>query len=349
VTSMGSAIMPVALLAIFLLLVWLTQYAFKLIDDAANGAQETAAATAEMLSAFEDPRCWVHPALAAGVSIALFLRPEIPRWPVLAACALLLPVSLGAIAISGRARDAVNPFALVRVLQGLGAWYLLAVLFLALCVVTGLLVARSGMWSVLRFATLELLVLLGYAFIGGVVYMRRLDLGFEPRMSPERAEMRVDGERLAERQRLIDGLYRDLRVREPARAIANAQQWLAACSPQQLPGDVHAILAAALQWTEPRGLQLLLRSLIPQLQQMRQPGLAFAAVEAGLAAAPTFSPEQEHDAITAIRFAMQTGRKRIAATLLTNFMGSSAYKGPPGPELLELCTRLQVQPPLSSP
>ena len=106
--------------AIWLLLVWLTQFAFTLIDDAANGVQETEAATAEMLSPFGDPRCWVHPALAAAVAIALVLQPEIPRLPVLVVGALLFPVSIGAIAISGRARDALNPFAMVRMLRGLG-------------------------------------------------------------------------------------------------------------------------------------------------------------------------------------------------------------------------------------
>ncbi len=345
VTSVGSAIMPLALLAIFLLLVWLTQFAFALIDDAANGAQETAAATAEMLSPFGDPRCWVHPALAAAAALALFLRPEIPRLPVLIAGALLFPVSIGAIAISGRALDAVNPFALVRVLRGLGHYYPLAVLVTALCVLLGVLVAKSPLWSVLQFAALELLVLLAYAFIGGAVFVRRLDLGFEPRVSPERVEMRGEQEREAQRQRMIDGLYRDLRVREPARAIADARSWIEAASPQQLPGDVQAILDAGAHWSEPRGLQLLLRSLIPQLQALKQPTLAFAAVEAGLAAAPTFAPEQEDDAIAAIRYALQTGRKRVAATLLANFMRSSSFKGPPGAELQELCTRLQVEPP----
>jgi hypothetical protein len=55
-------------------------------------------------------------------------------------------------------------------------------------------------------------------------------------------------------------------------------------------------------------------------------------------------PELESDAIAAIRYAMQTGRKRVAATLLVNFMQGSTFKAPPGPELQDLCTRLQVEP-----
>lgn len=342
-TRLGPAILGV--FAIWLLLIWLTQFAFTLIDDAANGVQETEAASAEMLSPFGDPRCWVHPALATAVGIALVLHPAIPRLPVLVAGALLFPLSIGAIAISGLARDALNPFAMMKMLRGLGSWYPLAVLFLALCTLLGVLVAKSGLWAFAQFAVLELLVLLAYAFMGGAVYMRRLELGFAPRVSPERVEMRGEQERAAQRQHMIDGLYRDLRVREPARAIADARRWIEAANPQQLTGDVQAILDAGAHWSEPRGLQLLLRSLIPQLLALRQPALAFAAVEAGLAVAGTFTPELEADAIAAIRYALQTGRKRVAATLLRNYMQSSSFKGPPGPELQDLCIRLQVEQP----
>ena len=54
-----------SILPIYMMMVWLTQFAFTMIDDVANGRREAATATAEMLSPFGDPRCWVHPALAA--------------------------------------------------------------------------------------------------------------------------------------------------------------------------------------------------------------------------------------------------------------------------------------------
>ena len=99
--------------------------------------------------------------------------------------------------------------------------------------------------GVVLIASLQLLLLLVYAAIGGALYERRLELGFEPRISPERAAERVEAERLARRQQFIDGLYKDLRVREAPRAVAERAamagrrtaraSWLAMCMPSSRP------------------------------------------------------------------------------------------------------------------
>jgi hypothetical protein len=344
VLSVGGIAVMLALPAACLILVCLTQYAFAMIDDAANGAPEAATVSAEMFSPIADLRCWVHPLLTAVVGTALWMQPDVSRLAMQIVAALLFPASLGAMAISGHAQDALNPFAMGRVVRGLGPYYLWCVLWVALCAALAVLVTSLEAGVLLRAAALQLLLLLAYAFIGGALFVRRVDLGFVPRASPERKEERVEKERATQRQQLIDGLYRDLRVREPARAIASAKQWIEQAGQQQLHGDVKAILDAGARWNEPRGFAQLLRSLIPQLLSMRQPGLAFAAVEAGINALPGFTPEQESEAIAMIRFAIQTGRKRLAATLLANFTASTNFKGTPGPELAELRARLHNEP-----
>ncbi|MEO8314543.1 MAG: hypothetical protein ABI645_07075, partial [Pseudomonadota bacterium] len=101
VLSVGGIAVMLALPAFALILIWFTQFTFRLIDDATNGVQETAPASLEMLSPWGDPRCWVHPMLTVAIVLALALQPQIPRLPVLGACALLFPASLGAIALSG--------------------------------------------------------------------------------------------------------------------------------------------------------------------------------------------------------------------------------------------------------
>jgi hypothetical protein len=181
------------------------------------------------------------------------------------------------------------------------------------------------------------------------VYLRRIDVGFEPKVSPERTDARVAHERNLERQRMIDGLYRDLRVREVASAIATSSQWLVAAAPTELRSEVLAILAAGASWSEPRGFSQLLRGMIAQLIAMKQLPLAFAATEAGLNANPLFFPADESQAVAMIRHAQAIGRKRVAATLLTNFLAGIAGKSQPGRELLELRDRLQVDPAAVSP
>jgi hypothetical protein len=345
VTGVGGATFLIAIFSILILLVWLVRYAFELIDDAANGVHDAATASAEMLSIVGDPRCLVHPVLAVAAGVALSLQPEVSRLAVLAAAALLFPASIGASAISGRARDALNPVAMMNVVRGLAHYYVLAVLWTTACVMLGAIIADTGLWSALRIAIIELLILQVYVFIGGAVYARRTELGFTPRVSPERQDQRVQVERETERQRMIDGLYRDLRVRETARATTSASQWLQQTPSHLLAADVNAILAAGAGWSEPRTYPQLLRNLVPVLISMRQTALAFAAVEAGLAASPGFAVASESDAIAMIRFAQLSGRKRAAATLLANHLASVTGKSEPGPALQQLRAQLQADPP----
>jgi hypothetical protein len=323
----------VSVAAIWILLVWLTQYALVLIDDTANGVRESRAASVEMAAdALQDARAWIHPALAVATGVVLYLHPEWPRLPALAFAALLFPASLGACAISGHALHALHPGELARVMRGLGIWYPAVVLFVLACALLGLLIARRAESMIVIVASAEMLLLLAYAGIGGVLYVRRRELDFEPRRSPERIAQREEEARHGVRQQFIDGLYKDLRVRESARAARDAGRWLQEAKPEHLKGDLHALLQAGRQWPEPREYPRLLRGLIPLLLEMKQPGLALVLADAGLAATPKFAPAAEPETLALIRYAQQTGRGRLAQTLLENYLGGTPAPQP-GPEL----------------
>src|SRR6185369_5779288 len=102
---MGGTLLTSAVLSLFVIwtmLVWLTNYAVKLIDDAANGVRESSTASVEMMTnPYLDSRCWVHPLLAMALGVLHYLYPQWPVWPALLVAALLLPASLGASAMSG--------------------------------------------------------------------------------------------------------------------------------------------------------------------------------------------------------------------------------------------------------
>lgn len=333
----------ICLMAIFLLLGWLTHYALALIDDAANGVRDSQAASVEMAGFFEDARAWVHPAMAVAACVLLYLNPQWPRLPVLAGAALFLPASLGAAALSGRALDALNPVAMARVIRGLGPWYPMVVVFMLACIGLALAITRITGSLMLIVAAIEILLLLGYAGIGGVLYMRRHELDFEPRRSPEREADNLEAERVATRQRFIDTLYQDLRVREAARAQMAAARWLRAVEARHLPGDFAAILAAGTRWNEPREYPRLLRGLLPVLLDLRQPALALQAAEAGIALAPEFCAETEPHTVELVSYALQTGRRRAAARLLENYLRRKGDTAP-GPQLLALRERLEAGP-----
>jgi hypothetical protein len=333
----------VSVATIWLLLVWLTQYALHIIDDAANGVRESQTASVEMATAFLDARAWIHPALAVAIGVALYFNPDWPRLPVLLVAAAIFPGSLGACAMTGHALHALHPGEIARVMRGLGVFYPLAVAFVLGCALLGVLIVQSTQSMYLIVATIEMLLLLVYAGLGGALYLRRRELGFEPRLSPERTAERVESERHAERQRFVDELYKDLRVRESARAAGNAERWLRASRPEHLKGDLHAILEAGRKWSEPREYPRMLRGLIPVMLEMKQPALAFSLVEAGLAAAPDFAPAAEAEALQLVRYAQHTGRKRAARQVLGNFLVATSAS-PPSAQLLALKSAMEDEP-----
>jgi hypothetical protein len=327
--------------AVLLLLVWLTQYALTLIDDAANGVRETRAASVEMASSFTDARAWIHPGLGVATWVALYLHPDWPRVPVIAGAAALLPASLGAIAMSGHALHALHPVEMARVVRGMGILYPLTVVFFLACGLLGLIVVQRSGSLFLAIAVVELLLLLVYAGLGGVLYLRRRELGFEPRQSPERLAQRAEDERRVERQKFIDGLYRDVRVRESTRAVADITKWLQDTKPEHLRGDLHAILEAGKEWSgAPREYPRMLRGLVPVLLAQRQPALALSVAEAALEKAADFSLETEDQTSALAAYALQTGRRRAAARLLDNFLRREGAVQP-GPSLQALRERLQ--------
>ena len=262
-------------------------------------------------------------------------------WPTLLVATLLFPVSIGACAMSGRARDALNPVAMARVVLGLGSWYALLVALVALCALLGVALARLLPMGAVLIASEQLLLLVVYAAIGGALYERRIELAFDPRTSPERKADLAEAERVAGRQQFLDGLYNDLRVRETKRAIASTRQWLAERGPSERIDDLHAILKAGGSWKELREYPRLLQGLVPVLIELKQPALAYTVAEAVLGANPGFIADSEADATELVGYALATGRRRRAAQLLENYLRRPGASAEPGPQLAALRSRLQ--------
>jgi hypothetical protein len=339
ITRGQGAALLMAILPIYTMMVWLTQFAFTMIDDVANGRREAATATVEMLSPFGDPRCWVHPALAALVAILLFWKPQIPQAPVLIAAWLLFPASIGALAVSSRVLDALNPVAMWQVIRGLGPYYLLLLAATLVAGAVGAWIAQADMWSVFRFALCELVLLEVYALIGGTLHLRRLELGFEPVSNPERELEQEESDRQLRRQQVFDDVYRKLRVRETPKAVAAAREWFESLPNVELQRDVAALLEASRSWSEPKAFGNFAQGLITQLLAARQPGLALATVEEATRQAPAFALAMESDAVELARYALQTGRRSTARALLENFIAKLKDQAP-GADLLALRQQL---------
>ncbi|MEO8306516.1 MAG: hypothetical protein ABI616_00565 [Pseudomonadota bacterium] len=333
-----------SILPIYMMMVWLTQFAFTMIDDVANGRREAATATAEMLSPFGDPRCWVHPALAAFVAILLFWQPRIPQVPVLIAAWLLFPASIGAIAVSSRVIDALNPVAIWQVIRGLGPYYVLLLAATLIAAALGAWVLRTDMWSIARFALCELILLEVYALIGGALHLRRHQLRFDPISNPERELEQAEAERRLRRQKVFDDIYRKLRVRETPKAIAAAAAWFESLPNVELQRDVAALLEASRNWSEPRAFGNFAQGMITQLVATRHSAMALAMADEATRQVAGFAPTLESDVVALARYALQTGRRSTARALLHNFV-LKLKDQPAGVELLALQQHLGESPP----
>lgn len=322
--------MLIGLAALWIMLVWFTTYAFRMIEDAANGVRAATVADSEMTNPFTDARGWMHPALAVALTGLHLWKPALlPLTPTLVIAALLFPPSIAAAAMSGLARDAINPVAVFNVIRGLGPWYPALVAACAGFALLGMQVVRLLDRSMLMFALLEVMLLMAYACIGGVVHLRRVELGFAPRFSPERRDERAEQERTSRRQKMFDEMFEQSRGRHGDRVLQTITQWLAAAEPHQRHGDVQALIASGARWNEPREFGRMLRGLLPLLVQWRQPALALSVADAGLAAVPSFAPAEETTAIALIDYAVQSGRRRAGATLLANYLAAQPAEQEP--------------------
>ncbi len=319
-SGQSGAMLPVGVVMAYFALSWLNKYAFAVLDRALNGGTEAPVASVEMLGPFGDIRPWVHPTLLAAAGWAVWSAPPAWRTTLAAAAVLLFPASLGALALSSRVLDAVNPLALWRTQRGIGG--LGALLWAALLAAVGLgvLLSRAGGPPMLRIVAAEIVLLAFYALAGAALFTRRLELDFEPVAAPERQALRNDAERDLRRQRMFDEVYGAIRARDAIQATAVLDRWLTDAEPARRAGDVGAILAEAALWPDKRGLATAVRTIVGHALRGRQPALAAAAAAAGLRELPDYAPDDEAMTVALADAALQSGQRRLAAQLIDRWL-----------------------------
>ena len=318
--SVGGSLPLIPLFGTFFLLSWLNKYAFAQLEQAAHGVSAAPVASVEMLGPFGGVRSWVHPVLAGGVLFLMSIVPHAGRVTLGVAALLLFPCSVGVLAMTHRVIDAVNPLALWRVVVGLGSHYLMLVAALGGVIVSGTVVWGLPVASVLRFAVLEVLLLCLYSLIGGALFVRRGELGFEPHVSPERTAEKVESEYARRRQVMMDEVYSVVRVRDGARAGEVLKHWLVEAGEQNLHLDVPTILDQAMQFPERRGLPTVARTLISHLLQVKRLSLALTVMETVSAVAGDFTPESEAEVVALARYAVHSGRRSLARAMIEQWV-----------------------------
>jgi len=231
----------------YFLIVWLFKYAYVLLEHVANGEREAPVVSVEMLGPFEQ-----RPLIQATIFflIQLGLRHFAGASMTLAAVVLLclLPASSAVLGIGAGVLQSLNPLMLWRVMRGLGHYYfaILVVMITAALLMAALI--RSATWNALSIATAEIALLIVFSALGGALYERRLELGFEPRRSPERDTERADAERKQLFDAMLDELYTLVRTRRGVQAQLLVQRWLADANDRHVGSEAHAIVLRTAGW-----------------------------------------------------------------------------------------------------
>lgn len=320
--------LPLALLV----LSWFFKYGFALLDQVADGVNEPPVLSYEMLHPANESRPlgllaivglfylltgMLQPMLGSGVvtalrAMGLLLVPAIIMMQVMEGFFdSLSPVNLLQIVV--RVPDS---YLLILALLG-GAWWLATVLVTWLPAAELPFSISIPVPDVVHVAILMYAWLASFAMIGGVLYVRRAELGFEPAHSPERAAEKAERERQREIDLLIDRIFAEWRGGAYGNAWRTIEKHL---SSSARPNDeLQVLFQRASQWPDQRLAHRLAQELIPHLLAARRTGDALKIARAQLQADVNFRPLKSEDTIKLIELARDGGDRHTARMLLTGF------------------------------
>ena len=311
---------------------WFFKYGFALLDHVADGVMEPPVLSYEMINPINESRPLALLAVVFIYSVATEFLGHIFGAEVTtgmrALGLLLLPAIIMAQA-AGNFWQSLNPAVLFQIVVRVpgsylliwavlaGFWWLAAVLVKWVPAAELPLVVNIPLPDGVRIAIVMYAWLASFAMIGGVLYVRRKELGFEPTHSPERAAEKAQRERHRELDQLIDRIFAEWR----GGAYGNAWRTIEAhlqSSPQPSE-ELRELFARAEQWPDGRLAHRLAQELLPQLLAARRTGDALNIVRSQLRADARFKPIAGADTIKLIELARDAGDRRTARMLLDGF------------------------------
>lgn len=311
---------------------WFFKYAFALLDEVADGKDEPPVLSYEMVHPANESRPLGLLLLVGGFYVLSgMLQPWLGSGPVTAIRAiglLLVPAVIMTQVLEGF-MDSLNPIKLLQVVIRVPDSYALILLMLAGAwwLANALVTWVPGpelpfsisipVSDALSVAILMYAWLASFATIGGVLFVRRHELGFVPAHSPERTAEKVEKERQREIDLLIDRIFAEWRGGAYGNAWRTIEKHLAS-SPR--PGDeLQTLFDRASQWPDQRLAHRLAQEMIPHLLAARRTGDALRVARAQLKSDVKFKPLKGEDTIKLIELARDGGDRHTARLLLAGF------------------------------
>jgi hypothetical protein len=297
---------------------WTFKYAYIVLDEVANGGTSAPTVSIDMLSPFEI-RPLMQLLLCGTVALGAMLLGGVLGLCIAGAYVILLPASVAVLGVTRSALAAIDPWALLRTARGLGPYYALI-----LCSIAGTIALlgaldRLGIWNVLWYAAAELGVLHVFSLIGACVHTRRLQLGFEPRFSPERQAQKAMRERDRLRDRMLDDAFVAIRSAHFRLAAETLSRWVALYDADEAAAESIQIIARAANWNDERGLAVAARCAVTYLLQVDRVAVAFVILESTLARQPKFALDSKREVEAIAQLAHLSGRDALADAVTRNY------------------------------
>jgi hypothetical protein len=303
-----------ALLAVFLLNTWVLKYCFVMVEQVADGATEPPVMDADMLSPFETRPltqtavlifgatvCWKVGG-NAGIAIGVLLL-------------LVLPAQTALIAMGDNAFNAMNPMAWFRVIRGLGPWYALLLVAMAMVVGLNALAAKITASTLVGVAVLLLSEVGFFGLIGASIWLRRQQLGFEPSRSPERTAERAEAERIKVRAKMMDQVFEQARIGKHVDATAPLARWLRDLDAEYAVRDSLYAAEQALKWQIAPALNPLGSTLIRHLLRFGRPDAALKIYGMFRQRSPAFTMDSAADLRNLADYAESLGQTELATSM----------------------------------
>ena len=300
--------------AAWFLQVWVFKYCYVLIEHLADGATEPPVMDIDMLSPGE-ARPWIQAALLSIGGWSCYLIGGTPGITLAILLLLLLPATVAILGFGESWWQAINPVTLWRVIRGLGPYYLLILLAVALSGLIAWVLIRVDLWGLIEYAIALWCEVAFFSFVGASIYLRRKQLGYEPSKSPERTAARAEAERLKERARMTDDVFQLVRIGKHVDATAPLAKWLRNLEAEHVSKDAYHIAEQSLKWDSPAALNPIGSTLIRHLMRFGRPDSALAVFEMLRTRAPGFTMDSAHDLRALAEFAESHGREALAQSM----------------------------------
>jgi hypothetical protein len=249
------ALNPISWIGTFFLATWLFNYAFEMLEHAANGGTAAPVASVETLR----PVHW-RPLVTAAICVWLVilgLHFGALGKAIIVGLLLLQPAFIATLGMGDGLLRALNPLSLWRVISGMGPYYLLVLAVIGLFAALVKALQQMDLGTFERDALLEFGILTVFAILGSAVFLRRIEIGFEPRLSPERAIERDNREHLRQLDEILSEAYGQARLKRYERAASVIKGWLSNTDATNIPDDIDVILQRVGGWGDPAALKII--------------------------------------------------------------------------------------------